>query len=73
MSVHYARMPYPTNICQLGFGGSAAGGIGDEEVGEGDTLPADNTDYELFRLEGHGTIPDGLYQWSEANEVWIQV
>ena len=44
----------------------------DEEVGEGATLPADGSTWELFRLEGNANLPDGLYRWSEASNVWIQ-
>lgn len=71
-SLVYGRIPYPVNFCQLGQGGSEFGGIGEEEIGEGDVLPDDSSEYELFRLEGHATLPDGLYSWSEINGVWIQ-
>ena len=72
MSTIYPRFAYPTNICQLGQGGSAGDGTIDEEVGEGDTLPADDSDFELFRLEGHADLPDGLYVWNDANDYWVQ-
>lgn len=49
-----------------------ASGAGDAEVGEGDTLPSTNAVYELFRLEGHLTLPDGLYWWSEEAGQWVQ-
>lgn len=72
MSIIYPRFSYPTNICQLGQGGSAGDGIIVEEVGEGSVLPADASEFELFRLEGHASLPDGLYAWNETNGYWVQ-
>jgi hypothetical protein len=45
---------------------------GAEEVGEGAALPADGSTWELFRLEGSATLPDGLYRWSPTANSWIQ-
>lgn len=45
--------------------------VEDEEVGEGATLPADNSEWELFRLVGT-PASDGLYSWSEDAATWIE-
>ncbi len=44
--------------------------VDDAEVGEGDTLPPDASEWELFRLVG--TPDDGLFAWSEDAQTWIE-
>lgn len=48
---------------------SADNGI---EVGRGNSLPADNADFELFLLAGHAVLPNALYYWSLADSQWYQ-
>ena len=50
---------------------AAPGGVA-EEVGEGDTLPTDDSTWELFRLDGSPILPDGLYRWSTTAGAWVQ-
>jgi len=52
---------------------SAAASGGSTSVGRGNALPADNTDYEMFILEGHTTLPNGSYYWSSIDAQWYQV
>jgi hypothetical protein len=40
-----------------------------KQIGFGDTLPLDSSVYKLFYLEGHATLPNGLWQW---DGVWIE-
>jgi hypothetical protein len=39
------------------------------KVGKGDTLPVDSSVYKLFLLEGHATLPNGLWRW---DGVWVE-
>ncbi len=52
---------------------TTAGAAPAVEVGEGSVLPADDSQGELFRLQGHATLPDGLYRWDFNLNTWIQV
>ena len=67
--------PYTGVVGDLSVCGAtgASGDTGDTEVGEGAALPLDDSIYELFRLEGHSTLPNGLYFWSESANQWVQV
>jgi hypothetical protein len=40
-----------------------------KQIGFGDTLPVDSSVYRLFLLEGHATLPDGLWRW---DGVWVE-
>lgn len=76
-NLHYTNLdgsPFSGLISTLvSCSGTVTGGGGDEEVGEGNALPTDNSVYELFRLEGHSTLPNALYWWSEEANQWVQV
>jgi hypothetical protein len=39
------------------------------KTGFGDTLPVDSSVYKLFLLEGHATLPNGLWRW---DGVWVE-
>jgi hypothetical protein len=39
-----------------------------QQIGVGSALPLDSSVYKLFLLEGHATLPNGLWRW---DGVWI--
>ena len=51
------------------------GSVGLTEVGEGSSLPADDSQGELFRLVGSANpgLPDGLYMWRHDTSTWQQI
>jgi hypothetical protein len=63
---------YSGSVAALHKCGEVVSGGGDTEVGEGSLLPTDSSIYELFRLENHPTLPNGLYWWSENANQWVE-
>jgi hypothetical protein len=43
-----------------------------KQIGRGNALPADNTQYEVYILEGHASISDGWFYWSVPARTWVQ-
>jgi hypothetical protein len=47
-------------------------GAANQEIGHGSVLPVDGSAFQLFDLEAHAVLPNGLYRWDNQASVWVQ-